>query len=288
MHKDFVKFDKEQLFEKLDKLTIEKSGSQVITKFDNRVIKTVEVSKIYEIFDIVKYMKDKIDLISENFEINSAKLVIKGGKQQLVLLSDSVEIAGSNYHKTFFIVNSSDKSRRLNLDMGLSRDDSNNYFIINTGKNLSLNRKHLKGVTKLAEDASKNISGESFDEQINAIKSLVGGKILLSKVREIIIDDDTKKINHRKFDAFKNMLIYSSTDKLGKPTSEMLKTLRTHSEDLKLDKSNDFTIDAYKVFQCYMQVFNKQDSHVIKKESDRIMKITQHVLREEKIKELLG
>lgn|SRR5574343_17391 len=288
MHKDFIKFDKEQLFEKLDKLTIEKSGSQVITKFDNRVIKTVEVSKIYEIFDIVKYMKDKIDLISENFEINSAKLVIKGGKQQLVLLSDSVEIAGSNYHKTFFIVNSSDKSRRLNLDMGLSRDDSNNYFIINTGKNLSLNRKHLKGVTKLAEDASKNISGESFDEQVNAIKSLVGGKILLSKVREIIIDDDTKKINHRKFDAFKNMLIYSNTDKLGKPTSEMLKTLRTHSEDLKLDKSNDFTIDAYKVFQCYMQVFNRQDSHVVKKESDRIMKITQHVLREEKIKELLG
>lgn len=285
---NYSKFDREKLFETLGKLSIERSGNQIITKFDNRVIKSATVSKIYEIFDIVSYMKDKIDLISSNFNIQYSKLIIKGGKQQLTLLSDSVNIAGATYYKAFFLVNSTDKSRKLNLDMGLVKADSNSYFIINTAKNFSLNHKHLKGVTKIAEEASKNINGETFEEQITSIKSLIGGSVYLSKVRDIIVDDDTKTINHRKFDAFKSSLMYSRTDKLSKPDSNVLKTLATPSDRLVIDKSNDFLIDAYKVFQCYMQVFNRQDSHIVKKETERILKITQHVIREEKINELLN
>jgi hypothetical protein len=41
----------------------------------------------------------------------------------------------------------------------------------------------------------------------------------------------------------------------------------------------DFYLDAFWVFGTYMRLFNKQDSHIIKNETDRIMKITQWSVR---------
>ena len=67
--KGFKNYNKTELFNTIDKISIEKVGSQVVTKFDNRVINTSNVSNRYEIFDIVKYLKDKIELIEKNFTI---------------------------------------------------------------------------------------------------------------------------------------------------------------------------------------------------------------------------
>ena len=41
----------------------------------------------------------------------------------------------------------------------------------------------------------------------------------------------------------------------------------------------DFYLDAFWVFGTYMRLFNQQDSHIIKNETDRIMKITQWAVR---------
>ena len=42
---------------------------------------------------------------------------------------------------------------------------------------------------------------------------------------------------------------------------------------------DDFYLDAFLTFQIYMTIFNKQDSHIIKKETERIMGITQWAVR---------
>jgi hypothetical protein len=151
---------------------------------------------------------------------------------------------------------------------------------------MSLSKKHLRGVTKSAEEVSQVIDIETFDEQIASIRSLVGERILLSKVREIIIDKDLK-VNHMKFDALKNSLRYSNTDKMNSLSHEQIKTLMTPSEKLILDYHNDFSIEAYKVFNCYLQVFSRQDSYVVKRETEKILKITQCFIRDEKINKIL-
>jgi len=115
---------------------------------------------------------------------------------------------------------------------------------------------------------------------------LVGQRVLLSKVREIIVDKDLQ-INHRKFDALKNSLRYSPSDKMDALTKDQLNTLCTTSENLIIDHKNDFSIDAYKIFNCYIQVFSRQDSYVVKKETEKILKITQCFVRDEKISSLL-
>ena len=43
--------------------------------------------------------------------------------------------------------------------------------------------------------------------------------------------------------------------------------------------NEDFYLDAFFAFQLYLRIFNRQDSHIIKNETDRIMKMTQWAVR---------
>jgi hypothetical protein len=281
----FRTWNKEELFNQIDKINIFRLEDQVITKIGDVVTNVTNVSKRYEVFDIRSFMKSKIEQIEANFPINFYKFRLKAGVQELTLISDEVEINKTLFYKSFYILNSSDKSRRLNMNMGLYRADNNSY-VVGSIRNLTLSTKHLTGVTKKAEEISQTIDIETFDEQIEAIKSLVGQRVLLSKVREIIVDKDLQ-INHRKFDALKNSLRYSPSDKMDTLTKDQLNTLCTTSETLVIDHKNDFSIDAYKIFNCYIQVFSRQDSYIVKKETEKILKITQCFLRDEKISSLL-
>lgn len=273
--KGFRAYDKNEIFDLIDKISIEKLNNQVITKWCNKVIKVANVSNRYEIFDITKYLKEKIELIESNFNISKYSLSVKGGQQYLQLISDSVEIGGINFYKSFYILNSSDKSRRLSFYAGLH---SEKYYSI--GNNVGMSKKHLKGVTEAADVASIGFNGETFDDQIESLQNLVGHRIKLSKIREVILGDkeDIPQINHRKFDAFKNSIRFADGDGLIRLTGEQRSQLYTESERM-TEVKEDFYLDAFWVFGSYMRLFNRQDSHVIKNETDRIMKITQWSVR---------
>lgn len=274
----FRNYDKQELFNYIDRLSIQKENGQIITKYGGRVIKVANVSERYEIFDIVKYLKDKIEMIEENFAISKYNLTIKGGRQTLELLSDVVEIGGVDFHKSFYIVNSTDKSRRLSFNIGL-RSGSRNFYMVGIN-NASLVKKHLKGVTQAAEEASK-FDGESFNEQVEAIQNLVGHRVQFSKIRQIILGDseDIPKINHRKFDAFKNSIRYANTGGFILDDNQKRFMMR-HSENIKdVPREIDFYIDAFWAFQMYLRLFNREDAHIVKNETERIMKITQWSVR---------
>ena len=277
----YQNYNKADLFRKIDAIEIFQQGAQVITKYFGNVINTTPVSNRYEIFDIRSFMKSKIDYIESNFNITFSNLRVRGGIQELILLSDEVEIAGINYYKAFFILNSSDKSRRLSMNLGLYQADNGTYLVSNI-KNFSLITKHLKGITDKAEVAAQNIDVETFDEQINSIRSLVGERVMMSQVRNIIVDKD-QKVNHNKFDALKNVLRWNSK----KLTKEQVAFLMTPSEKLNITPEIDFSLDAFHIFQAYMNVFRNQDSYVVRKETEKIFKITQCFIREDKLSQLL-
>jgi hypothetical protein len=271
-------YNKQELLERINQIDIQKVGDTVVTKYRDRVLRVVGVSGRYEIFDISKYLKEKIDLIEKNFTITKYRFTLTRGVQYLELLSDSIEINGQNYHKSFYILNSSDKSRRLSFNVGLYCEDAN-FYIISNVKNVGLTKKHLKGVTQAAEVASEGLNGETFDEQVEALQSIVGHRVAFSKIRQVILgDDEPTQIAHRKFDAFKSILRWSRTT--NGITSGQSRLLSQSSEKIKsIEQADDFYIDAFSVLQSYLKIFNKQDSHVIKNESERIMKITQCAVR---------
>jgi len=269
-------YNKEELFNYIDKIEVEKVNGQVITKYGGKVTQVANVSNRYEVFDITKYLKEKIELIEQNFTISKYQLTIRKGQQSLQLISDKVNIGGVDFYKSFYILNSTDKSRRLSFYAGLH---SQNYYYIGAN-NVGLSKKHLTGVNVAAEDASKGLTGETFDEQIEALRNLVGHRIQFSKIRQVILGDkeEIPQVNHRKFDAFKNSVRYADGDGLIRLTKEQRSQLYTDSERMK-EVKEDFYLDAFWSFGSYMRLFNRQDSHVIKNETDRIMKITQWAVR---------
>lgn len=277
----FKDYNKTELFNIIEKISIEKNGDQVITKLDGRVINTTEVSNRYEIFDIVKYLKDKISDIEKNFTISKYQFNLTSGRQYLQLISDKVNIGGVDFYKSFYILNSTDKSRRLSFNVGLYSDTSKFYIIPNVS-NVGLVKKHLKGVTQAAEEATSGLNDETFNEQIEALNSIVGHRIQLSKLRQVILGDKVEipKVNHRKFDALKNTIRFAASDKRITLTADQHKLLLVESEKLNsITIEQDFYLDAFWAFQMYLMLFNRQDSHIIKNETERIMKITQWSVR---------
>lgn len=278
--KGFTPYKKEEVISRIERISIEKSGDTVVTKYDGRVINTTPVSKRYEIFDIVKYLKDKIELIEQNFTIQSYKLIINSGRQYLQLISDKVTVGGLDFYKSFYILNSTDKSRRLSFNVGLYCDH-NNFYVIGV-KNVGLVKKHLTGVTQAAEAATIGLNDETFDEQIESMNNLVGHRIQFSKLRQVILGDkeEVPGINHRKFDAFKNMIRFAKSDGLIKLTSDQYNVLLKESSKLdEIQPNEDFNLDAFFAFQLYLRIFNRQDSHVIKAETERIFKMTTWAVR---------
>lgn len=283
----YLPYNKQELLDKINNISISlNDAGQVITKYRDVVVSISNVSNRYEIFDIQKYLKDKLELIEKNFTITKYDFHIRKGIQSLSLLSDTIEIQGVNYHKSFFILNSSDKSRRLSFNAGLYSEEKQLY-IITSIKEVGLTKKHLRGVTEAAELASIGLNGDTFNEQIESIRSLIGHRILLSKLRDIIVDDKEVKVNHLKFDAFKNSIIYYNSEGRLRLSNEQRNLLRTKSEKLNIEHKDDFYIDAFWAFQTYLRLFNKQDSHIIRRETEKIMNITQWAVRNTQL-ELLG
>jgi hypothetical protein len=273
-------YNKQELIDKIDRISIEREGNTIITKYDNRVINATPVSNRYEIFDIVKYLKSKIDMIEKNFTISKYSFKMTSGRQYLQLISDKIEVGGLEFYKSFYILNSTDKTRRLSFNVGLYCE-TKNFYVVGV-KNVGLVKKHLTGVTQAAEVATEGLNGETFNEQVDAMNSLVGHQIAFSKIREVILGDkkEIPKINHRKFDAFKNMIRYAVSDGKLKLTKAQNDILFKESDKIStISPLEDFNLDAFWAFQVYLRIFNRQDSHVIKIETDRILKMTKWAIR---------
>ena len=273
-------YNKQELISKIEKISIEREGNTIITKYDGSVINATPVSSRYEIFDIVKYLKSKIDMIEKNFTISKYSFKMTSGRQYLQLISDKIEVGGLEFYKSFYILNSSDKTRRLSFNVGLYCE-TKNFYVVGV-KNVGLVKKHLTGVTQAAEVATEGLNGETFNEQVEAMNSLVGHQISFSKIREVILGDkkEIPKINHRKFDAFKNMIRYEVSDGKLKLTKAQHDILFKESDKINtISPLEDFNLDAFKAFQIYLRIFNRQDSHVIKIETDRILKMTKWAIR---------
>ena len=78
-------------------------SDDVIFELNIEVKSISNVSNRYEIFDIKSYLKSKIDIIEKNFNITKYYFRLTKGIQELTLLSDTIEIEGISFYKSFFI-----------------------------------------------------------------------------------------------------------------------------------------------------------------------------------------
>lgn len=277
-----LKYNKQELIDRIDKLSIERIGNTIITKYGSRVIASDNVSNRYEIFDIVSFLKNEIDLIEKSFKIEKYDLIIKGGIQQLKLYSDRVKIGNDEFYKTFFILNSTNRTRKLKINIGLTALNSDFSIVFD---NISITKIHTTGISDFVNDHI--FETESFDSQINNLKSLVNNKVSLKNVRKIILGDNPKNSDHMKFDSFRKILLKYTIDISSNIYALYRKVLTLDSKRLSdNDFNNTLYIDAYDVLKIYISLFKEMDSHIVEKETSKIMNMTQFVIRNEKLKSI--
>jgi hypothetical protein len=281
MIKEYVK---SEIFKEIDNISIERVNNQIITKYCGIVKSVANVSNIYEIFDIGHYFKKYIDLIEQNFTISQYELIVRGGIQYLKLFSDNVKINDIDFQKAFYILNSTDRSRKLNINAGLYSRSTNLHIV---GKSISFAKRHTTGVTEAAEIAIDDLNTETFNDQIKSLSSLIGHRVSYSKLRQVILGDDENipEVNYRRLDAL-NYNIRYNLKKLNLDISTEQKHILSIRSKKDFNKDLDFFIDAFSVLSLYLKNYNDKDSHIIKNETERIMKITQWAVRNNVLAEL--
>jgi hypothetical protein len=272
-------YNKESLQEKISRISITQEGNYVITKYDNKVIADIKVSDLYQVFDFKNFSMNVIDQVENYFMPQFQQITIYSGRQELRLVGEEVIVNGDKFYKMFNLLNSTDKSRSLQINIGLMRLICTNGAVISVKDEYSnIKVKHFKSTLpeKIEEfnNSMKNFNVcieqqcvilDSLRNKIISFKDIANKLVWDEKLEEI---SDTKML---KLKAFAKKLLGSNTDKLDKLTSEQMKFLKNPQNYL--DKNIDIEVPAYKAFNCYVECYREYDSATMNLETNRILSL---------------
>ena len=266
-------FDFQELIEKISDINIELVGNEVITKFGERVLSTTEVSNRYEIFDFKPFVITCIKEVMQSYDIEKYELILVKGIQEIRLYSKPEIVNGEEFRRSFYLLNSSDKSRALSFSYGLSH----NYFdfILKGG---TISKKHYKGITEYVEERI-DLDDTFFQNQIVILEKIIGDKILMSNVQKVVTQTDNiseaKKSLLLNFDNLRYIL---QRNKDLQMSDEDRKKLASYSRSYMVKDytvpGNDFSVDSFTVLKSYLKMFNRSDCSTIRRESERIAELS--------------
>lgn len=269
-------YNKQNIFETLDNLKLERKNNNILTFYKNRLLSNSVVTNKYELFDFPTFAKDVVDKIENYFTPEKYRLKITKGTQELRLIGEDVLINGEKYSKMFNILNSTDKSRALQLNVGLIRFICTNGMVV-PAEGEALKTKHFK--LSLPEKVKKFVESlPKFDlninNQVNTLESL-NNIVSFKEIVEILSKDKDGIISPNKLlkvRAFSKKLLSSNTDKLDKLNTEQIYLLNNSELFNKNEFKNvDIEIPAYQAVNCWTEVYRNYDSSVMKRETKRII-----------------
>jgi hypothetical protein len=191
-----------------------------------------------------------------------------------------LEINSDTYYRMLSMLNSTDKSRALQLNMGLLRlVYTNGLFVSVPGKSVQIKGKHFKA--SLPDKIESFSTGlESFKEiseqQKDIISQLVGTKISYKSFANKLVrnkDNDVVESKVKKLNRLAGKLLTSDTDRILTVNDEQHKILMNPQNVLYNNESGDVDVDAYKLFNCYTEIYRSTDSGKIARETNRALKL---------------
>ena len=274
-------YDKENIFNTLDKLELSRTDNNIITKFDNRLISNTLVTNKYELFDFPTFAKEVVGEIENYFSPERYTLRITQGQQELRLIGEEVLINGDRYSKMFNILNSTDKSRALQLNIGLIRFICSNGMVVAADDEYAgFKTKHFTATMpgKVKEFVEKLDNFEmSINTQAKTIENLQGRFVSFKELSNKLALDEHGIMNESrslKLRAFAKKLITSQTDRLVDLSTEQLSLLNNANLFLNPQYSKvDIDMPAYNALNCWTEVYRTFDSSVLKRETNRILEL---------------
>lgn len=268
-------FNSIEVNENLGKFSNKLENGHLVTSYDGREVCRVDVSKVYYNFDFTNFSKSILSEIEKYFTPEKYALKAASGVQELKLVGDEIYIDNEKYMKMISILNSTDKSRALSMNVGLVKM-SDRGRIISTTILISFSNKHYKSsLPDKIKSFSDNLTNfdMNIDFHIKTIEDLKHKEVsIVDFAKKILFNNDGKVIKsvELKLNAMASRLIYTYGFR------EYRSTLFNLTPN-KLDKVKDFTINAKTLYNAYIELFNDYDSSIIARESRRIIEALEQV-----------
>lgn len=262
-------FDSVKVNEILDKFENKIENGFLTTIFDGREVCKVEVSKIYYNFDFTNFCKSILSEITKYFTPEKYSLKVASGVQEIRLVGDELFIDNERYQKMISIVNSTDKSKALSMNIGLVKvSDKGNpmsYTILT-----SFSNKHYKAtLPEKIKSFSDNLINFNIDIDfhIKTIEDLKNKEVsIVNFAKSILFKEDGKVIKtvELKLRALGKKLYYDYGFRKNYTTL-------TNLTSTNLDKIEDLTINCKVLYNAYVELFKDSDTSIIARESRRII-----------------
>lgn len=261
-------FDSVKINEDLSKFENKIENGFLITSYDNREICRVEVSKIYYNFDFTNFCKSILSEITKYFTPDKYSLKVASGIQEIRLVGDELFIDNEKYQKIISIINSTDKSRALSMNVGLVKVDSN-YRALSYTILTNFSNKHYKAsLPDKIKSFSDNLINFNMDIDfhVKTIEDLKNKEVsIVNFAKSILFKEDGKVIKsvELKLRALGKKLIYSGY-------RNNYSTLSNLTEQ-GINKVQDFTINSNVLYNAYVELFKDSDISIIARESRRVI-----------------
>jgi len=267
-------FNAEEINENLDKFSNKLENGRLTTSYDGREICKVDVSKVYYNFDFTTFSKSIISQIQNYFTPDKYSLKAASGVQEIRLVGDEIYIDNEKYEKMFSIVNSTDRSRALSMNVGLVKLNSFGRIescIILT----SFSNKHYKSSLpdKIKAFSNNLINFDiDIDFHIKTIEDLKNKEISLLEVCKNMLYNKEgriiKTVDLKLQVMFQNLRRYH-----GLKNDRRLWGLCGRN----IDTLGDLKLNAKTVFEAYVNSYKESDSSVIARETRRIIEAIEKV-----------
>lgn len=262
-------FNSEEVNSNLEKFSNKIENGSLVTTYDGREICRADVSKVYYNFDFSNFSKSILAEIEKYFTPEKYALKAASGVQELKLVGDELYIDNERYEKIIGIVNSTDKTRALSMNVGLAKIDKSgrtDSILILT----SFSNKHYKSsLPDKIKSFSDNLINFNMDidYHIKTIEDLKNKEIsIVEFAKKILFNDEGKLIKsvELKLNAMGKRLAHNYG------LMSNYNTLVNLTSD-KLDKVKDVTINAKTIYSAYIELFKNSDTSIIARESRRII-----------------
>ncbi len=268
-------FDSVKLNEDLDKFDNQIEDGFLVTRYDGREICRVEVSKIYYNFDFTNFSKSILSEIQKYFTPEVYRLKIASGEQEIKLIGDELYIDNERYEKSISIVNSTDKSKALSMNVGLVKCEKgkrSTSTIILT----SFSNKHYKAtLPDKIKSFSENLINFNMDIDfhVKTIDDLKNKEVTIVEFAKSVLFDKNGKVVKSielKLAALGKKLMYEYGFRKNYSTLSNL----TAAD---IEKVEDITLNAKVLFTAYIEMFKDSDTSIIARESRRVIEALESI-----------
>jgi hypothetical protein len=271
-------YNRTKIMEKLNKLNVEQTGPLVQTSYGEKVLKETDVSNKYYTFDFPSFAQNVMPKVESYFTPTNYLLRLVGGRQELRLIGEEMKINGDTFYRMLSILNSTDKSRALQMNMGLLRlVCKNGLFAGVPGESVQIKGKHYKAsLPDKIESFTDGLSRFKIitEQQKDMMSNMFGQKVSYKALANALVRNDANEIVEskvKKLHRLAGKLLVSDTDRIQTVTDEQ-RTILMQPQLVLYDKNSaDMDIDSYKLLNCWTEIYRSNDSGKIARETNRMI-----------------